>query len=280
MIVARIKGGLGNQLFQYALARQVADRFDTELILDIGHFDSFPLRRFELDRFEIRAEVTRLVHGDKEVPGFDFASQGLTLVRPEVSGFDARYLDGLQPGDYYLDGYWDAWRYADGARAFADRDLRLGTAPPGEVAALVDEVRDCESVCVHFRRGDYVTSEVINQIFGVCGIDYYQRALDGLLPRLREPRLYLFSDDIEWVRENFRPDAPMVSVSDKTAGDVICDFEVMRNCHSFVTANSTLSWWAAFLGAAGDKVVCCPQRWMAREENAKPDLVPPDWLRV
>ncbi len=288
MIIARIKGGLGNQLFQYSMARHLADRLNASLSLDLGHFDSFPLRQFELGRFQIRAELTKLVHRDKEVPGHDFAAENLTLVREAGSGFDPAYLELAAPENgsgIYLDGYWDAWRYVEASQntGFLAEDLTLNTPPPAEVQSLIEEASGSESVCVHFRRGDYVASPVINQIFGVCGLDYYKAALESLRPHLTSPtpRLYVFSDDIAWVKENFTPtDAAITFVSGQTAGDVIHDFAIMRSCRHFITANSTLSWWAAWMGAAPDKQVRCPARWMAQEDKGKPHLVPPTWMKV
>ncbi len=293
MIVTRLRGGLGNQMFQYAAGRALALRTGGELKLDLGYFERSSLRSYALGPFPIRAvpataeEVARLTRTPRPLriarrllgrpprPPRSHVQESDMSFHPEV-------LD--LPDGVYLDGYWQSERYfADAADA-----IRAELAPPEpatardrELAAAIDA---SESVSLHVRRGDYASSPATLETHGLCGVDYYRRAADWLGGRLSAPALFVFSDEPEWVREHLDLPFPMTVVDhggDGTGyGAAHRDLALMSRCRHHVLANSSFSWWGAWLGRDPDGHVIAPERWFARPDLSSRDLVPERWVRL
>jgi hypothetical protein len=266
-------GGLGNQLFQYAAARRLALEHDAELALDLGWFRhegrGLTTRRdFQLERLPIagrtieiepetiaRWERRRLLRG----------RNGLTVLRqqPDDHGVDERVL--AAPDGVLLIGYWQSEQYFS---AVADT-LRAELAPAGEP--------DHGSVALHVRRGDYVRVQSTRDFHGLLPLDYYKAALEYVTERVPDARVLAFSDEPEWVREHLLPEHP-ISVAD--TGDAHEDFRLMSSCAHHVIANSSFSWWGAWLGERPGSIVVAPRRWFADERLDTTELVPERWVRL
>lgn len=291
MIVTRLRGGLGNQMFQYAAGRALALRTGAELKLDLGYFERSDRRSYALGPFPIRAtpataeEVARLTRtprplriarrllGRESRPPRSHVEEGDLTFRPAV-------LD--LPDGVYLDGYWQSERYfADAADA-----IRTELAPPEPAAArdraLAAAIDASESVSLHVRRGDYASSPAVLETHGLCGVDYYRRATAWLGERSSGPALFVFSDEPEWVRENLDLPFPMTVVDHGGTGDGAAhrDLALMSRCRHHVIANSSFSWWGAWLGRDPGGYVIAPERWFARPDLSSRDLVPERWVRL
>lgn len=289
MIIARLLGGLGNQMFQYATGRALALRTGADLKLDLAIYESSTSRAYALGHFPIQAvpatrlEVERLtrIRTPERVLGRLLRRKPRprrSHVREPDLRFHPEILD--LPDDVYLDGYWQSERYfIDAATAIQNE---LGPPEPEsardrEVAAAIDST---ESISLHVRRGDYVSSRVAREILGPCGLDYYQRALAMLRERLALPHLFVFSDEPEWARENLDLPLPTTVVDHNDPGDAHRDLALMARCRHHIIANSSFSWWGAWLAPRPDKIVIAPRRWFAREDLSADDLVPEPWMRL
>lgn len=305
-LTVRISSGLGNQMFQYAFARLLARRSGEEVLLDIGEYRTDLVRSFELDRFAVgplhladpdSAPLARL----RAVP--DRLPKGLTrrIARAAVDilvhrcltpvwpryiedrsfRFDPAYLRP-RPGAYYS-GYWQSYRYVDPVADEIRTAFRPAVPLDGRNARLAEDMASRESVAVHFRRGDYAAHKSIRAPRLVpCPPDYYLRALERIRSSVGNPVFYVFSDEIPWVRENFFRTDRAIFVEGNSGAEAYKDILLMAAARHNVVANSTFSWWGAWLNSNPGKIVVRPARWFNRSRlNSRAGgLCPPDWIAV
>lgn len=292
-VYVRLKGGLGNQMFQYAAGLSLADRCGCPLKLDLSYFPNDPLREFGLDAFGISDAVS----STEETAAFAIDSGWR---RKLGKAFGRPYLllpDGLffEPHFHFaeeiftrtppilLDGYWQSERY------FADHtdDIRaaFSSAPP--ISHLWHETRDRIAaaptpVSIHVRLGDYVTGKAASKMSGSCTPDYYRRAIDTMDRALDEPLYFIFSDEPQRAAEllGFPDRCIVVAGSPDRPAD---DLALMSACRHHIIANSSFSWWGAWLNPASDKFVIAPRLWFSREYLRKydtSDLYPENWMTL
>lgn len=297
MVIVNLCGGLGNQLFQYACGRAVAAANGMRLKLDVSAFPDKNGRLYELDSFAISATHAGRLDCSVARYGLGRALLLYVLARSRVT----RYRPARASSWYrekaichcdaevfncgsrvYLSGYWQCYGYADRVRDVLLEELKVRQPPDDRNGAILERIGANESVAVHVRRGDYVSNAGENAHLGSCGVSYYRDAMASLEASLDSPRFYVFSDDPGWVRENLHDGKRCLEVIDHNSGPKagIEDFRLMRACKHFVVANSTFSWWAAWLGAAPGKKVIAPYPWFADENRSDDELVPPEWERV
>lgn len=289
MIAVRLMGGLGNQLFQYAAGRALALARGAELLLDHGWFDdvgdatprSYALigyalaaRRFEPER--LRADVGWLARVTKRhaAPSELLRAAGWRVVRPAGRRCDLSVFVGDK---LYLDGYWQSAGYFDSARDALLAELTLLQPPEGENAAMLARIEGSAAVAVHVRRGDYVSDPRALAHHGLCSLDYYRDAFAYVQQHIPEARPFVFSDDMQWARAQLG-DWPGVCFVDHN-DDAQQDLQLMRHCRHFIIANSSFSWWGAWLAQGADKIVVAPRRWFADPAADEGDLVPAEWVR-
>ena len=285
MVIIRIWEGLGNQMFQYAFARALKEKgLDVRLDLDRSYDEAFGKKRKHNARFNSvqnfritlpRIDVCKygryfyLRRGNcVERFFFNFSSYGLGKYKfyEEVS---AEYSDVWSQisGECYIKGWFQSEKY------FKDiREILLKEFVPREKIKISKQLRyaidDRESVALHVRRGDFV------KIGQTIGLEYYTEAVALMKKKYNNPIFLVFSDDIEWTKRNLGIDGRCVYVD----GD-FKDYEelfVMSRCRSNIIANSTFSWWAAWLNSNGDKYVIAPNKWAKGQEN----IIPNEWCRI
>jgi hypothetical protein len=321
VVAARLNGGLGNQLFQFAAGRSLAARSGARLILDATVF-TLPQerRKFALSPYAIDAKaifdgyayppMRRLVRLPRPA-GQDRPSVGLVdrilyrmgkggdVVRNTTAAVAAsvRRVTGRQPGlrvfvettfDYdpafmrlgaetYLDGYWQSARYFTGVGDVIRRELALPYAPNAANARWLDHIRATNSVCVHVRRGDYLMVDHFAQ-HGTCSAGYYARAMRLITERTERPQFFVFSDDLAWSRRHIAGEA--VSFVDANPADAAHDeLKLMASCRHHIIANSSLSWWGAWLAQHENQIVVGPDPWFSARKQT-PDLFPPGWISL
>ena len=276
-VTVRLRGGLGNQLFQYAAGRALAEQDRRELFLDdvalrVERPGATP-RTYGLHAFEIRARCL------SEVPAGTVAPTRVVQMR---RGFDP-YVLSLRPAAHlYLEGFWQDERYFRHLEGDLRRELRF---KPGSWCHRPWEAvlaRTASPVCVHVRRQDYVTGRGGGFRLGFCGIEYYADAIQALVERVGEPHFFVFSDDLPWC-ERFldfhgRPHTFVRGAGNE--GGPQRDLRLMSLCRHFIIANSSFSWWGAWLGAAPDKLVIAPRIWFRDIPDDSAAMTPPDWLRL
>ena len=288
MVVTRIIGGLGNQMFQYAMVRAASLRLEAPLKLDVAGFKTYDLHAYGLNHFNVVGDVANkneyVVGAPKTILDRIRMRLGLStrLESYQENGleFDAKAF--ALRGDIYLDGYWQSERYFSDFQPQIRNDFSFKTTPDSINQAYLDHINSVVAVSVHIRRGDYVNNPSINAIHGVCDLDYYRRAVEFLRSRIQSEDLhfFVFSDDPEWVRENVNFGSATTFVSHNDASKNYEDMRLMSSCKHHIIANSSFSWWGAWLNANPDKVVVAPKQWFKSSTLSSTDIVPDSWSRL
>ncbi len=289
MIVTRIIGGLGNQLFQCAAGIALAARHGVALKLDLRWMRRYRRQPYLLDRFPLPAApltvLERLAY-----TWFPFRRNPPFLLIKAARHLNRRIY--LEPGhdydpafatlgpDRFLWGYFQSERYFEDCRdlvraEFAGRADR-SRYDPAVVAAVDDEA----SVAVQFRRGDYVTDPATSRSIGTCPTGYYRDAFALLRSRVPAPRWIVFSDDIPWCRANVGLEGAIFA--ERSGGTPVDDLFLAASCRHIVLANSTFSWWSAWLNENPGMIAIAPRRWFRDPalHGQSGDLIPARWHRV
>ncbi|HBT76770.1 MAG TPA: hypothetical protein DEB39_07550 [Planctomycetaceae bacterium] len=287
MIVVKIHAGLGNQLFQYAMGKALAHRFGCPFLIDTRRAGSH--REIGIHAFNIEAETvapkiarrlerrkTQWVRLVKLFTGRDIregASHFITNLTPDE--LNALSID---PGteDYYFDGYYQSARNFESIADTIRRNLTPRVPLEGANAELACRAAECPSVSLHVRRGDYFSPKY-QATFGVPLTDYYHNAMRRMAEWIGNPHFYVFSDDHDWVRRNLRFEHPVTFVEGNTGKKTYCDILLMSACRNHITANSSFSWWGAWLNPRPEKKVVVPHPWFLKPEWIPVDIIPPEW---
>lgn len=290
-VVVRLAGGLGNQMFQYAAARAVAIRSGTGLVVDLSWFATVSDRHYALLPFSINAQtlgpivfergrVVRFVRKitQRLMKRADKIWRGIPVFREKYFHFDPEVLDLRAP--VCMDGYFQSEKYFDDCRDVIATEF-VPANPPGDSSqAMLARISACNAICLHVRRGDYVANIAANAFHGTCSLDYYNEGLSIVSAGLANPHCFVFSDDPEWVLANFQLILPMTVVDIHGPDDAHEDLRLMSACQHFVIANSSLSWWGAWLGKDLAKRVVAPKRWFNNPVNDTGDLIPKAWKTI
>jgi hypothetical protein len=278
-VIARLRGGLGNQMFQYALGRCIAvtqrrDLFLDDRALDINTPGTTP-RKYALDVFPIAARLVSRSTPDA-VRGTSLHSY-VVEQRPGFCG------DVLKPSPFtfvYLNGFWQSEAYFNAIAPTIRRDFRL-SGVRSEDGGWEPAIRGRRSpVCLHVRRQDYLAPH--GRYIGFVGAAYYRRAIDAIARRVAEPHFFVFSDDIAWCEKSLTLKHPHSFVRHPSGNPshAAVDLRLMTLCDHFIIANSSFSWWAAWLSHSRRKIVVAPKRWFGGAPLDSSDLIPSAWIRV
>jgi hypothetical protein len=279
VIAVRLMGGLGNQMFQYAAGRRLADLHSVDLVLDLSHFADQPAeevpRQFELDCFRIRAELSETrIATTSSLLGRLIRPGRLRLLREKHFPVQHRVL--LAEDETLLYGYWQSEQYFvdDGEAIRRDFTLRRPLSPRKQaIADLIDE----NAVALQVRRGDYATHPPSMKFHGLMPLDYYRRAADRIVQFVPSPHFLVVSDDPTWCQEHLGLGHP-TTVVDRTVGGDHEDLMLMSMCHHHVIANSSFGWWGSWLATNPHKKVIAPRRWFTNPEIDTRDLTPEGWI--
>lgn len=284
MIIVRLKGGLGNQMFEYALARRISIEKNIELKIDTSFLEAeakdYTKRGLELFKFNINAEIAT----NKEIKSI--LMQGWKNIFYPVwikdRGIDKFFKKKLGSNDLYLDGYWQSYFYFESIIDIIGNDFTVKQPLKGDYFEYItNQINNTNSVSLHFRRGEYVDNPKVNSHHGICPIEYYHNSIDYIAKTVVNPHLFVFSDDIEWVKANFKSILPITFI-DYSDNDLLSDFRLMSMCKHNIIANSSYSWWAAWLNKNKNKIIVAPKRWYINERSQKKSqsMIPPEWIRV
>jgi hypothetical protein len=180
----------------------------------------------------------------------------------------------------YLVGYWQTEKYFSCIESSLRKEIRLKEPISGQNAHMAEQIRDVNSISLHVRRGDYVSNPRYRRKFGVCSLSYYQLAIEMIARKSSNPHLFVFSDDIEWARENLETSYLITYVDHNSKRDAHQDLHLMSLCKHHITANSTFSWWGAWLCENPDKIVVTPERWFKQSDQKMHDLIPEGWHTI
>ncbi len=286
----QLLGGLGNQLFQYSMGRAVALRLGTDLKLDIRALQKSSLRHYSLYHLNISADVATAQDLNRVIGAGPprWRRSLLTLLQHGKPYFRRRTVHekqefvydpnlGRLPRNVYLVGYWQNQRYFCSIRKQLRQELSLKRPLTPSSRDFLRRIRSTDSVSLHVRRGDYASSAETYQTHGLCSKAYYTRAVATISQLTAYPHFFVFSDEVDWVRRNLVLDSPTTYVSSRSGDHEHEDFWLMSQCKHHIIANSTFSWWAAWLHDDGQKAVIAPKKWIRADGFDTRGLVPSHW---
>lgn len=279
-------------MFQYAAGRALSLEKGTNLRLDIGGFDRYRLHHgFELHRvFNVPVEIATSrdlssVLGWRSVWPFRGALNRRAMFwlrghrfAVEEGGEPATNLL-KRPGDCYIQGYWQSERYFEKVSDVIRRDFSFRVPMNSKNLMTVRQIEGCNAVSLHVRRGDYATNPTTMAIHGLCSVAYYREAIAFLNRRMDNPVYFVFSDDASWARAELGGQTNMRFVKHNVGNESYNDMRLMAACTHHIIANSSFSWWGAWLNSNRNKIVIAPKRWFASDRKAE-GLIPKSWIQI
>lgn len=273
-------------MFQYATGRALADHHHCELKLDLTDFANYNLRQYELDNYNIRASIASendIAYFRKNRPILKKIQKIFKVSPPNVYlerdfTFDPTVLKSSSP--LYLDGYWQSEKYFSMIRSALLDDFTLRATVNNKNQRVLDNINTSQAVSLHIRRGDYVADPNTNKYHGTCPLDYYHDAVSFIGERVENPEFFIFSDDTDWVKKNLSIDYPLTIVDINSPDQGILDMALMKACQHHIVANSSFSWWGAWLNPLQEKMVIAPKRWFNEVKKDTKDLIPAAWIKL
>lgn len=268
-------------MFQYAIGKHLAIKNNTKLKFDVRELEQDKLRNYELDIFNISGSMASrftmiFIHIFNNRIISKVLGQYYLYIKQQDLYFNEKIL--IKKGNIYLDGYWQSENYFREIRNIIIKDFLIKTKPDKRNKLMLEKIENSNSVCIHIRRGDYISNEKTSEVHGTCSLKYYYNAVKIILKKVKNPTFFIFSDDSQWTKENLKLEYPTVYVDINSPEKSYEDLRLMLSCKHFIIANSSFSWWGAWLSSNPNKIVCTPKKWFRSADEG--DIVPKSWIRV
>jgi hypothetical protein len=287
MIIVNIYGGIGNQMFQYAFGRSISIDKKQILKLDLTSFEHYNLRSFLLDKYKLQLNIV----SKDEIGKFNLNNRYkryifkkfskifplITRIHFENNEFAFNSHVHKSNAEYYI-GYWQSFKYFENIREILLVEFSLKSPLDQQNRHILSKIQNCNSVSIHIRRGDYVSISRQSKGHALIPLSYYINAVKIIITKVKNPHFFIFSDDILWVRDNLKLQFN-VDYIDFNNDYPERDINLMKNCKHNIIANSSFSWWGAWLNENKEKIVIAPKKWMNNLESSK-DLIEPNWIKL
>ena len=295
MIIISLFGGLGNQMFQYATGKAVALRLNTELQLDVSLLNDrtyrkdFTYRNFELGIFKIQDKIADIQKVREFAPDLWNATEWVKQaykIKRLINGNHLYYerkkfyyepqIESIADNTY-LYGYFQTEKYFSSYLTEIRAQFQLEHEPNEMNKRIIDVMKSKNSVSIHVRRGDYLLAP-----FNLLTAEnYYRKAIEYILEKVEQPKFYIFTNDIEWTMAEFEQfDIDKTFISNNQGDNSYMDMVLMSNCQHNICANSSFSWWGAWLNSNRDKIVTAPKVWFKNSVSGNNELIPPSWIKI
>lgn len=268
MIATKLIGGLGNQLFQYAIALHLGKIHNTEVLIDNSEFESYTLHKYALADFNINE---------------NYASKGvvnkMNIHSEKTFYFDPKFKEISD--NVLLSGYWQSEKYFLDIKDVIIQTYSVKKPLFGLNAEISKSIQSTNSISIHIRRTDYLPNTYNDQVLEFINLGYYESAIQEISTKINNPFFYIFSDDPSWVKSNLNIQFPHIFI-DNNKENAYEDLRLMSLCNNNIIANSSFSWWGAWLNKHNNKIIIAPKQWFSK--NAKNldscDLIPDNWVRI
>ncbi len=293
MIKVKIQAGLGNQMFQYALARSIKEKTNKEVVLDLSFYTDSgvatgdTVRGFDLDKFNIDNTLKfDYSSTPKKISIFEKIKR--RLLNESAFVFYKKYLNPKE--NSYLIGFWQSEKYFKSIEYIIRKEFTLKNKIEDreyddESKNILEEIENSSiSISINVRRGDYATNQKVRRHHGLISKEYYTDAINFILNKLNIDKnlinFFIFSDDIEWCKDNFKDLENSLKIfyvsKDISATDTLY---LISKCSHNIIVNSSFSWWGAWLNENKDKIVITPKHWMRVKMDIR-DVVPEEWIKL
>jgi hypothetical protein len=291
MIVCNLYGGLGNQMFQYAFGKSHAERtgediyFSTDFSTDKSNFfkAAFNLENNFLNSRDLN-QLFGPIYANKylrkslgKFNNLPFSPKNFFFEKNYA--FDPNFFNLEATDIKYFQGYWQSFKYFKGMEDLIRRDFKFFNT--FSCIPISEKIEKVKSVAIHIRRGDYLSVQKNKSIYNVCSKDYYYQAIDILSERFENLQFFVFSDDKKWAFDNIcslYKNSHLVDLNNYSDSSYL-DMFLISKCENQIIANSTFSWWGAWLNSNENKIVISPEAWYLNG-NTTNDLLPYDWIRL
>lgn len=295
MLIINTIGGLGNQMFCYAFSQAMKHHYQIPIALHVGGFEDVKDNRgFELSNiFEIDdliiANFKEIEYLTNYSTKFHYKLRRRMLgprethISEKIHRFDPQMLTLSTKKTIFLEGLWQDEDYFKDISDIIRQKFRFTPALDKENKQFLEDIVTSNSVSLHVRRGDYISNPEYSSILGnICNLQYYSNALKQLEDIEKDLSIFVFSDDIEWVKEHFEflKDKDVTYINHNKGLDSYKDMQLMSNCKHNIIANSTFSWWGAWLNNNPDKKIFAPKVWFNDPHLADNHIVPDNWIKV
>lgn len=286
-VISNLEGGLGNQMFQYAVGRSLSIKLGCPLKLDLSWFRNQNDRQYALNDFSFKCETVSL------------ADKSPSKIKKKIDRIRNRFLKPTKMGvpvflekhfhvddgffkikePAYLQGYWQSELYFKDIENQIRKDFRLEGQLTDERQKIAKQIQALNAISVHVRRGDYVTNPSANKHHGTCPADWYKIMMSKMAEQKADPTFFVFSDDPEWAKSNLPNQWPCQFIQPSSDGKDQQDMALMSFCNHHIIANSSFSWWGAWLNPNEGKTVFAPQKWFSNKSLNVQNLIPSRWER-
>ena len=285
MIVIKLQGGLGNQMFQYAAGLSAAHNLKTNLKIDLSWFDNMKEvdtpRFYELDNFSLKQDF--ISSNQYFLANDSLKKRLLSIVKVRLNYYKEPHFEYDKnfkkiKNNTYLEGYFQTEEYFKNIRPIILENFSIKKEPSAKSKEIIDLAHKNESVSLHVRRGDYGTNKNASKFHGLMGEEYYKKAISIINKKIKNPKFFIFSDEIDWVKKNFDLPKGSIFVTHNKSG--IEDMRIMIECKHNIIANSSFSWWGAWLGQNKDKFVIAPKQWFLDKSINTSGVIPARWEKI
>jgi len=280
MIIIRLKGGLGNQLFQYAFGRLLTITKNVDVKYKFSGNKEDTQREYKLKYFNAKANMATDEEFQKTRYPFGKFSKIAELIKTKIlRQFNMGYIpELLNKKNGYLEGYWQSHKYLEPIKKQLLEEISLKNPESINKYDILNKIKNTNSICVNVRRGDYFASKKNIAEYATFGPEYYQDAFKLIKQKIKDPNLFIFSDDIEWCKKNVITDIPSTYCPTE-----IPDYEsfiIATKCKHNIITNSSFAFWIAWLNQNPNKIVISPQKWNNRYPKEYKDLLPKEWIQI
>lgn len=285
-LIVKFNGGLGNQMFQWAFAHALEKKMGIKIFLDMSYFAKKYARPYELGIFNLECNSVKdfctkfkidvLWRFRRKLDGKSFL--GLNLYSEPCFEYDQN-LFKVKPNTF-IEGFFQTEKYLAGVEDEISTAFNFRPEPDENNLKMIEKIQSTNSVSLHIRRGDYVQKKHFQNKYATCSLDYYKNGVQYIAKSIENPTLFIFSDDKEWVKENLNLPYETVFVDFNSGAKSYEDLRLMSLCKHNIIANSSFSWWGAWLNANSNKIVVAPQKWFNDESINQKDVIPETWVRL
>lgn len=286
-VIVKFNGGLGNQMFQWAYGRSLASKLNENLLFDMSFFNKNYSRPFQLEKvFGLKPEPVKNLKDKikleliwkfrKHLDNKNFL--GINFYSEPCFEFCEEMLN-VKP-NAYIEGFFQTEKYFKNIEPTILKDFTFKCEQDENNKAIAKKILSTNSVSLHVRRGDYVQKKRYQDMFATCSLNYYRKAVEYISQQYPDIVLFVFSDDIKWVKENLNLPYEMVYVDFNTGEKSFEDMHLMSLCKHNIAANSSFSWWGAKLNANKDKIVIFPEKWFNDANVNQKDIAFESALRL
>lgn len=292
-IYSYLQGGLGNQMFQYAIARALSKHYQVDFALDCSWYNALEegVTPRKLDLPLLNIDQALLMKGEKLTSSkkLKFALQHFLpfgpIIQRQSSAFDFNqeifHLKNLNRRDLYLFGYWQSFKYFDSIKSILQSDFAIRSPISDHYKKSQEEIQATESVMMHIRRGDYVRSQSAASFHGVLDLSYYLTAIKSILSTHKNAHFYVFSDDIDWAKSALPKNLKITFIDIPIAEEsAVHELQLMTYCKHHIIANSSFSWWGAWLRKDDGGSIYAPNRWINDRSLNLSSLLPKNWTKL